>query len=96
MSRAVDHIIEIDNANFEYTGGLYVNGWVIITSNTNAQLVISDVNKNWAIPLTTTTEVERTFNSPAFGAPTYIKNLKVDIWTNISKVIIYVDRFAED
>ncbi len=95
MSISKDRIIEINTSGYEYTGELFITGYNIITSNTNAVCKIQDINKSNVIALTTTTGVERTY-PVSFAEPTYIKNLKVEVWTNIERVVIYVSRFGSD
>ena len=94
MSRAIDKIIEIDGDNFEYTGVLWVNGWYAVTSADTASLSIEDTNHVAVIRGVSALANERMIYGPPLASPTRIQNLKVGVWTNIERVIIFVDRFS--
>ncbi len=96
MSVVKDHIIVIDQADFEYTGVLYVSGWYTVTSADTASVLIEDVNKAQAIRGVSVITNERMISGPPLAEPVRIKNLKVITWTNIERVVIFVDRFAAD
>ncbi len=94
MSRINPGIIEIDGAGFEWTGVAYVNGWQIITSADTAALKILDKFNDVVIEGKSAITNERMISNPPFANPQRIENLKVDTWTNIERIIIYVDRFG--
>lgn len=95
MAIISNKIIEIDIADFQYTGELYINAYTIITSAASAVLKIQNIDKANVIALTTTTGAERTYTH-SFAKPQFIKNLKVELFTNIERVILYVDRFGNE
>jgi len=90
MSRNVGKIIEIDNSGFQFSGDILVNGWTVITNAASAVLIIKDVNNCNVIELKTTTGLERNYNGPSFAVPQTLQHLKVDTWTNIERIIIYL------
>lgn len=96
MSQIKDKIFEIDTANFEYTGEFWASGWYIVTSANSAEVTITDANNIQVIRGVSALASERMIPGPPLSKPVRIKNLKVQVWTNIERVIIFIDRFGED
>jgi len=96
MSRAIAHLIEIDNSGFQYTGVIYVSGWYIVTSGNTASVTIEDVNHVRVIRGVSAITSERMIPGPPLAKPVRIQNLKVLDWTNIERVIIFIDKFGAE
>lgn len=96
MSIVKDKVICIDHTGFQYTGDIYINGWYAVTSADTAELEITDVNGTPVIKGSSVITNERMIYGPSLASPTLIRNLRVDVWANISKVLIFIDRFGAD
>jgi len=94
MSKVFNMTIELDHAGDQYTGEFYMNGWYAITSADTASLVIEDINKIQVIRGVSKITNERMIYGPHLASPTFVKNLKTQVWTNIERVIIHVARFS--
>ncbi len=95
MSRAKDYIIEIDADDFEYTGVFYMNGWYVVTTANTDEITVLDKNLSKFIRGVSAITSERMIYGPPIAEPQRIENIKIETWTNIERVIIYVSRFGD-
>ena len=93
MSRVSSNIIEIDGVGFQYTGVMYVNAILGIASANSPAVAMLDKNNINVFPLEDAVTGQR-FYPISFAHPQRIENLKVDVFTNMKKILVYVDRFA--
>lgn len=90
MSKCINAKIEIDGVGFKYSGQGWMNGIVAIASADTPVLMLTDADNSTLYEVKSALTGQRYF-SMQFAKPQYFKDIRCDIFTNMERVIIYLD-----